>query len=42
MKNSYEMSNDFKEYLTPLIEGETPIKFKNGIFEIASLKKIKA
>lgn len=42
MKNSYEMNKEFKEYLSPLIEGEVSIKFKNGIFETASLKKIKA
>jgi 6-phosphofructokinase 1 len=35
------MAPAFKEYLLPLVQGETNVKFKNGVFESAVLKGIK-
>ncbi len=36
------MSEEFREYLSPLIEGEVTLKCKDGIAEVTRLKRIKA
>ena len=36
------MDPSFREYLAPLIQGEVYPRFKNGIYETAVLKKVKA
>ena len=37
--NGFEITAAGKKYLRPLIQGEAPIKYKNGIPEVAVLKK---
>ena len=36
------MDQSFRDYLTPLIQGEVYPKFKDGIYMTANLKKVKA
>ncbi len=38
-KNGFEITSSGKRYLSPLIVGEAPCFFKNGIPDVASLKK---
>ena len=40
-KNGFEITQAGKKYLSPLIKGETSIKYKNGLLDVANLKKIK-
>ena len=40
-KNGFEITQAGKTYLSPLIKGEAPIKYVNGLPDIAELKKIK-
>ena len=40
-KNGFEITQAGKTYLSPLIRGEAPIKYVNGLPDIAELKKIK-
>ena len=40
-KNGFEITQAGKKYLSPLIKGEAPIKYVNGLPDIAELKKIK-
>ena len=40
-KNGFEITQAGKTYLRPLIKGEAPIKYVNGLPDVAELKKIK-
>ena len=40
-KNGFEITSAGKKYLRPLIQGEAPMKYQNGLPEVANLKKIK-
>ena len=40
-KNGFEITQAGKTYLSPLIKGEAPIKYVNGLPDVAELKKIK-
>jgi 6-phosphofructokinase 1 len=40
-KNGFEITQAGKTYLSPLIKGEAPTKYINGLPDIAILKKIK-
>lgn len=41
MNGVTKMSQEFRDYLSPLIQGEANVKFENGIFKTAVLKNIK-
>ena len=40
-KNGFEITQAGKTYLSPLIKGEAPTKYVNGLPDVAELKKIK-
>jgi len=40
-KSGFEITQAGKTYLSPLIKGEAPIKYVNGLPDVAELKKIK-
>jgi len=40
-KNGFEITQAGKTYLRPLIKGEAPIKYVNGLPDVAELRKIK-
>lgn len=42
IQDKTRMSDEFREYLRPLIKGEIKIKFEDGIAVLAELKKVKA
>ena len=39
-KDGFTISSKGKDYLTPLIQGEPPLEFKNGIPVVAKLKNV--
>jgi hypothetical protein len=41
MRGITRLDDSFRDYLRPLIEGEVYPKFKDGTFEIATLKRVK-
>ena len=41
MQDLTHMSEAFREYLRPLIKGETKVVFDDGIFKTANFKKVK-
>lgn len=41
MKDDTRMDQSFRDYCLPLIEGEIPVKFENGIIKTCVLKKVR-
>ena len=41
ISNHVEMDKSYREYLKPLIDGETDIKWENGILKYSKFKYVK-
>ena len=42
MYDKTRMSDEFRDYIRPLIEGEVVLKTENGIAKMANFKRVKA